>query len=458
MTGTKLSLQITDENMKSENNNISNTTAKSNSNINLFLQSDQQPQNQLVQTNSTFSSNQYQNYESYQNQYENDYQLQAMISAAYNSYSEGLRGSDIFRYFRGEDQSQDFFENLSYTDTESGGDNTETKNEQQSIGEESTGEDDQNSGVWTGFVKIVYHTKPTAKKAEVLNHTQICQNCDAEFTSNNLLHKHLITCKESRKQKQRTHKLSVSNKVISENKKENSVQGQFDVGKINKSHIIESSAPMLKTWGLSFQSWHYLTMRVLFTARAEVILICADTGCTMSLIDWKFMMQHISNAGNLIWKLVVPIPVWGLRVVHHLCTDWLLIKMFLTGTVKGKTVVTKIFREIHVVEDLKANILLRMNILISEEVIIDLLSQTLKLTKAEGIKIPIQIKVKDNVNVNHIIRVKKQTVVPLKSVGQVLIQLAGKHQVLSNHNFLFELQKGSVYTHFVDSNFHIIQV
>ena len=112
--------------------------------------------------------------------------------------------------------------------------------------------------------------------------------------------------------------------------------------------------------------------------------------------------------------------------------------MFLTGTVKGKTVVTKIFREIHVVEDLKANILLRMNILILKEVIIDLLSQTLKLTKTEEIKILIQIKVKNNVNVNCIVRVEKQTVVSSKSVGQVLIQLAEKHQVLSNHDFLFE--------------------
>ena len=99
----------------------------------------------------------------------------------YNSYSEGLRGSDIFRYFRGEDQSQDYFKNLSYTDTESEEDNTETENEQQSIDKESTDKDDQNSGVWTGFVKITYHVKPTAKKVKVLNHTQICQNYDAEF-------------------------------------------------------------------------------------------------------------------------------------------------------------------------------------------------------------------------------------------------------------------------------------
>ena len=132
--------------------------------------------------------------------------------------------------------------------------------------------------------------------------------------------------------------------------------------------------------------------------------------------------------------------------------------MFLTGTVKSKTVVTKIFREIHVVEDLKANILLRMNILISEEVIIDLLSQTLKLTKVKEIEIPIQIKTKNNVNVNHIIRVEKQTVVSLKSVGQILIQLTEKHQVLSNHNFLFKSQKGDVYTHFVNSDFHTVQV
>ena len=67
-----------------------------------------------------------------------------MILVVYNSYSEGLRGSDLVRYFRGEDQSQDYFKNLSYTDTESGGDNMKIKNKQQSIDKESTGEDNQN--------------------------------------------------------------------------------------------------------------------------------------------------------------------------------------------------------------------------------------------------------------------------------------------------------------------------
>ena len=132
--------------------------------------------------------------------------------------------------------------------------------------------------------------------------------------------------------------------------------------------------------------------------------------------------------------------------------------MFLTETIKSETVVAKIFREIHIVKDLKANILLGMNILILKEVIIDLLSQTLKLTKVKEIEIPIQIETKNNVNVNHIIRVEKQTVVSLKSVGQVLIWLTEKHQVLSNHNFLFKLQKGGVYTHFVNSDFHTVQV
>ena len=140
---------------------------------------------------------------------------------------------------------------MSYTDTESEENNTEIKNKQQSIGEESTGKDDQNSGVWISFIKITYHIKSTAKKVEVLNHTQICQNYDAKFTLNNLLHKHLIACKESKKQKQRTHKLLVSNEIILKNKKKNSVWGQFNIEKINKSYIIESLITMLETWGLS---------------------------------------------------------------------------------------------------------------------------------------------------------------------------------------------------------------
>ena len=144
MMRTKLPLQIIDRNVKSKNDNIDNTTIKLNLNINSFLWSDQQSQNQLVQTNSIFSLNQYQNYESYQNWYKNDYQLQTIISVTYNSYSKELRSSDIFRYFRSKDQSQDHFKNSRYTDIKSEENNTENKNKQQSIGEESTDKDNQN--------------------------------------------------------------------------------------------------------------------------------------------------------------------------------------------------------------------------------------------------------------------------------------------------------------------------
>ena len=65
----------------------------------------------------------------------------------YTSYSEELRGLDIFIYFRGKDQSQDYFENLSYINTESEENNMKIKNEQQSISKESTGKDNQNSEV-----------------------------------------------------------------------------------------------------------------------------------------------------------------------------------------------------------------------------------------------------------------------------------------------------------------------
>ena len=74
--------------------------------------------------------------------------------------------------------------------------------------------------------------------------------------------------------------------------------------------------------------------------------------------------------------------------------------MFIKEKVYNKVVIVKISQKIHIIKNLKVNILLNMNILVLKEAIINLLNQVLKFIKVKDIEISVQVKIKDNINVN----------------------------------------------------------
>ena len=130
--------------------------------------------------------------------------------------------------------------------------------------------------------------------------------------------------------------------------------------------------------------------------------------------------------------------------------------MFIKEKIYNKVTIVKILQKIYIIKNLKVNILLSINILVLEEAIINLLNQVLKISKVKDIKILIQVKIKDNININQFICVKKLIVISAKSIKQVSIQLIEKNQILLNRDFLFKSQIKRIYIYFVNLEFHSI--
>lgn len=131
--------------------------------------------------------------------------------------------------------------------------------------------------------------------------------------------------------------------------------------------------------------------------------------------------------------------------------------MFFAGTTDKGEAPAKISREVHIVDELRANMLLGMDILVPEGAVIDLTNNILTLSKSEGIHIPVLVSPKDPINVNQLVRIEKPTVIPPRSLAQVPIRLVGK-QRLPARDFLFEPNRIGVYAHSVGLEFHSFQI
>ena len=75
---------------------------------------------------------------------------------------------------------------------------------------------------------------------------------------------------------------------------------------------------------------------------------------------------------------MIAIPIRGLGIKIYYSSKYVVIKFFIIGIPKGKLAIACLLYIIHVIENLKASILLDSNILIAEDIVLDFKNQILK--------------------------------------------------------------------------------
>ena len=98
-----------------------------------------------------------------------------------------------------------------------------------------------------------------------------------------------------------------------------------------------------------------------------------------------------------------------------------------------------------------------MDILATEEAIINLQERTLTLGKCGNVKAPVQITAKDNVRVWWIVQAKKVQIIQPAATETVKVGFKDR-ETLPDRDFVFEPKLPGVFTHFVNSTMDMIQV
>lgn len=327
---------------------------------------------------------------------------------------------------------------------------------QENKAEEEESHEDKGEEVDVGFVSISYHVS-----AGKMGERPVCRRCKTEFKSNNLLHAHLKD-KSCRKKSDRLLKNTPEDPFTESTEAKDSGSAPPDVPFTESAlpagmlDLIESTAPPSPVNGMAFRSWHYLTGLLSLSREAPPESGCFDTGCPMSMGDRLFLKRLIPTFETK--KHESPITLRGIGTNRHSTNEWTTVSFYMKGlTPEGKPVMIKYTRDIHVVDNLKANLLIGMDILGPEGAVIDLPEEKIVFTKCGNVAVPVQATARDNVRIRRVVRTERKQIIPPRSTGRIGVSLKGK-QPLPDRDFLFEPEVDGVYSHFVDANFHFVNV
>ena len=279
---------------------------------------------------------------------------------------------------------------------------------------------DNDNTVETHFINA---SKPSPK----------CRSCQAAFASNNLLHKHIREEHSDKETIQGTTKIAATGT-------------SSDDGWSKASRIIKSVANDSPAEGYAFRGYRYATAFAALTQTGRRHKLCLDSGCTMSLIDRKFVLDN-----NIpIKKMPTVMNVKGIGDRKHDASEYVRIKLHFFGP-DG---IALIEREFHVVDDLTATALIGIDIIKPEGICLDFGKDVAKFGCCDNLAIPIEVH-SHGKQINRTVFSKKEVSIPPRS--NVAVAVEGPcHKGLdlpAGRDFLFEPQAHttlSVYTHIVD--------
>lgn len=200
-------------------------------------------------------------------------------------------------------------------------------------------------------------------------------------------------------------------------------------------HVVTSTAaPSSVPPGYAFRGRRYAQVQLtLESPQNELQWVCLDTGCGMSLIDKTFLQRMCPTAKIL--RMKDSMKVRGIGDMLYDAASYVHLNFYLpTGT--GLTAHFR--REIHVVENLHAKILLEMDIAIPEGWIIDLDAQRLTLPHCMSIQVPISA-IGKTARTALAVMSEKRHVMPPHSCAVIKITTTKGDVVnLPDHDMIFE--------------------
>ena len=157
--------------------------------------------------------------------------------------------------------------------------------------------------------------------------------------------------------------------------------------------------------------------------------------------DKQIFIRQIFNLK--IKKLILSISIRDINNIMHYIFDYIIINCYFDNYLSNNindqiSIINKFDVEIHLINDLKINLLIDNNVFIAQRVKIDLITQSVQLSNCQNLVALIDIIFKKNSNLKYIIRFKQIINV---FVNFTIMIFVNYHDNLSNDkNFLFESQ------------------
>jgi hypothetical protein len=271
-----------------------------------------------------------------------------------------------------------------------------------------------------------FQNQNNESKANFSTLTQIfiCRRCKRSFSSNNQLHKHVRynLCENSKFTNHQVIKDKISN--------ESTAHLVIDIS------IIEFSVDFFKDIDIDFEfrNWIYVKIMISLFIKNEKTQICLDTDCSVILTNENFIRMH--EAYYIIRRMTTSLNVRDLEINKHQISKYIIVSIYFAEKIAEEKLIRRVIhREVHLVNDLKVNMLIENDILDFENISIDDVNSKIIIASCQNMIISIEIRTLIKDMINKILHVRFIMIISSHSMTIILIH---RSNLSSNRNFLFE--------------------
>ena len=297
-----------------------------------------------------------------------------------------------------------------------------------------------------------------------------CTRCNTTYSSRNLLFKHL---------RDQCWVKTAPEDVVEQSQLEPCSANHITASFIRSSRTTVTSTVVpdqsKESAGYAFRNWRYATTKLWLefnslmsenSKKPEAEDCCLDFGCPVTLGDRSFMQRHLGEA-MVVHKLASPLSVRGVGGKMLRTSEYVTACICLDATdSEQQPIIARLFAEIHLVDDLAANLLLVTDVLVPQEMVLNFKDRLVRIGTCNATA-PIDVVARKD-DIKRTVRVRKAFVIPPSQTVNVPItyQRPGGNFLLSeDRDYLFEPQcshhlgdQGGVYAHLADFIFSFVQV
>ena len=202
-----------------------------------------------------------------------------------------------------------------------------------------------------------------------------------------------------------------------------------------------------------FRKWKYVRVSTTLSFIIESKHVCLDTNVNIILVDREFFKRQTSNIS--IRTMTISISIRDLDTAQHWFSDYVIIFIYFSSKKNEIVVKVMITREIHLIDNLRINMLIENDLMKSKKIDINV---TKRIVHIDSCDVIVALNVKISRTIVHTSIHARKTIIVFSHIEIVLsIHFT---TISANRNFLFEWKNLnlSLYVHLTDVEFKNIVV
>ncbi len=267
----------------------------------------------------------------------------------------------------------------------------------------------------------------------ILSRILKCKRCKTTFSSNNQLYKHLREDNCTKKS------------LIFQHDREN-----VSTYLIINISIVEFTMNFFKDIDIDFEfrDWIYVKAMISLFIKDYKTQMCLDTECSVILANRKFI--KINDSYYIIRRMIISLNVRELNINKHQTSEYIIVIIYFTDILNNKSIRDMIRREVHLIDELKINMLIDNDILELEDIFIDETNSKITIANCNNMIISIEIRTLLKRAINKTLHARAIIMISAHSMTIISIHNAN---LSSNRDFLFESDDIDIsfYVHAIDN-------